>query len=560
MAALEQDLSARDNKLLGDAARYLRQGEMLLASLLSAADGYQNAAETLPSIVQEVGPLVDDIVLLVEPQFREELAALSARAERARSLAGPLAGRGARAGAAIATDRDNREADAYHLRQVSRNLRRFQERAATLGVLETADGSRRLSVPSHRGYDTLPLMHPYPHYLTAGERDRIVAELRSFWNESALATFAATSAPWLNDAVDGYLQELARIATYPEDNFRVGSDGGLSYTPVTVSGLAKAKMLYGSMVPGEESFETGFKEIRNTLTLEILFHGGRTGTFAPLMAGGWESTPLGQEYLAFRNQLKEQYALHLVRWEARQKEEQERLARQLIGSMSGWLGELRQRLARGDQLISRSESLGAGDRPGIDAALNDLAHFHDHLTDEPYRRAMDAVTVILSVLGPDEPAARDANQVGQAVGQLSTRLHLAKDRLRGLLQQGPQFDVASFYDRFRETYESRNESAVMAMISDDWEAGDGTTLADLAGYLRNSFTVFDQITWKISNLSSSWDGAAFRVSYDVTITGRNFRHNLKHEEKSSVQEEVTIDNRGRPRISRTLSGRFWYVH
>ena len=117
----------------------------------------------------------------------------------------------------------------------------------------------------------------------------------------------------------------------------------------------------------------------------------------------------------------------------------------------------------------------------------------------------------------------------------------------------------TFYDQFKEAYESRNESAVMAMIGDDWESGDGTTLADLQGYLRNSFTVFDQITYQMSNLNHSWNGSAYRVSYDVTITGRNFRHNLKHEEKSSVNEEVSLDNGGKPRINRTLNGRFWYV-
>lgn len=129
-------------------------------------------------------------------------------------------------------------------------------------------------------------------------------------------------------------------------------------------------------------------------------------------------------------------------------------------------------------------------------------------------------------------------------------------------QQPKPFDESiarTFYDQFKNAYESRNESAVMAMIGDDWESGDGTTLADLQGYLRNSFTVFDQIAYQMSNLNHSWNGSTYRVSYDVTITGRNFRHNLKHEEKSSVNEELAIDSRGNPRITRTLNGRFWYV-
>jgi len=559
LEALEQELSSRASRLLNDAANYYRQGETLQGAVLSAADGYRNAAETFPSLLQEVTPLVDDIVLFVEPRFREELASLSSRAERAKSLAGRLAARGARAGAAIATDRENREADVHYLLQLSRNLRSFRERATTLGVL-AAGGGGQPSLPSQREYDTLPLMHPYPHYLTAGERDRIVAELREFWNASRLASFSATAAPWLNGAVDRYLEELARIPTFPEDNFRIGYDGGLSVSPVTVSALARAKVLLASMVPGEESFEAGFREIRTVLPLEILFYGGRTGTFATLMKGGWESTPLGKEYLAFRNQLKEQYALHLVRWEERQKREQQQLARELVGKMPGWLGSLRQRLGEGERLISRSESLTAGDRPGLEAALRELTQFHDHLTDDPYRQAMDGATVIFSVLGPEEPAGKEAMQVGQMIGQLSGRLHQARERLLGLISSGPQLDLAAFYETFRKAYESRNESALMALLGDDWEAGDGTTLADLAGYLRNSFSVFDEIRYTQGNLQilPSPQGV-WRVTYDLTITGRIYAENLTHEEKSTVAEELAFDSGGKLRIVRTTGGRFWSV-
>jgi hypothetical protein len=50
----------------------------------------------------------------------------------------------------------------------------------------------------------------------------------------------------------------------------------------------------------------------------------------------------------------------------------------------------------------------------------------------------------------------------------------------------------------------------------------------------------------------------WQVSYDITITGRIFENNIKHEEKSSVTEQVQLDSRG-GKIVRTLQGRFWYI-
>ncbi len=120
--------------------------------------------------------------------------------------------------------------------------------------------------------------------------------------------------------------------------------------------------------------------------------------------------------------------------------------------------------------------------------------------------------------------------------------------------------INQFYQDFRKVYESRQESKVMAMISDDWEAGDGTTLGDLAVNLGRTFNVFDRVQYNIQNIQATAVGAdRFRVTYDVVITSRILRRNVKHEEKSSVAEELVLDKSGRLKIARTLSGRFWYV-
>lgn len=118
----------------------------------------------------------------------------------------------------------------------------------------------------------------------------------------------------------------------------------------------------------------------------------------------------------------------------------------------------------------------------------------------------------------------------------------------------------ALYDQFKQAYESRNESKVMSLISDAWKSNDSTTLADLEEHLHNSFTVFDEIRYAISGLKVDKIGERrFKATYDLVITGRIFENNIKHEEKSSVGEEVTVDERGKAKITRTLEGRFWYV-
>lgn len=120
--------------------------------------------------------------------------------------------------------------------------------------------------------------------------------------------------------------------------------------------------------------------------------------------------------------------------------------------------------------------------------------------------------------------------------------------------------VRELYTAFRSAYEALNASLVMSLISDDWSAGDGTTLADLEANLSRSFRVFNQITFEIGGLSIIPRQAHdYLVSYDVTITSRIYSRNLKHVEKSSVSEEVSIDENGRARIARTPAGRFWLI-
>jgi hypothetical protein len=73
------------------------------------------------------------------------------------------------------------------------------------------------------------------------------------------------------------------------------------------------------------------------------------------------------------------------------------------------------------------------------------------------------------------------------------------------------------------------------------------------------FSVFNEIRVTVSNIQAQKVGTdLWQVSYDITITGRIFENNIKHEEKSSVTEQVQLDSRG-GKIVRTLQGRFWYI-
>lgn len=127
--------------------------------------------------------------------------------------------------------------------------------------------------------------------------------------------------------------------------------------------------------------------------------------------------------------------------------------------------------------------------------------------------------------------------------------------------QAAAASISGLYEKFKQAYESRNDSQILSFMGDDWEAGDGTTLSDLQQNLNRTFRMFDEVKYSIQNLAvTPRSQDLYMVSYDVTITSRIYRRNIKHEEKSSVNEEVLIDpGSGRLTIIRTLSGRFWYV-
>jgi predicted nuclease with TOPRIM domain len=130
------------------------------------------------------------------------------------------------------------------------------------------------------------------------------------------------------------------------------------------------------------------------------------------------------------------------------------------------------------------------------------------------------------------------------------------------LTQGPDQSqkVKELYAQFKQAYESKSVSAVMRCLSKQWSSGDGGNISDLQRQLQKTFTMFDEVKFSIQNLKvNKINEGQYRVNYDVTIASKIYKRNLKHEEKSNIDEEVTIDQSGQPKISKTLGGKLLSV-
>ena len=118
--------------------------------------------------------------------------------------------------------------------------------------------------------------------------------------------------------------------------------------------------------------------------------------------------------------------------------------------------------------------------------------------------------------------------------------------------------VKAFYDSFKKAYEQKQDNLLMSYIDDGWECGDGTTLQDLEDNFRNMFTVYDSLSYSITELKAAQDKQTgdFIISYRLTIKGRNQSLNIQREEQSTVKEMLRLGSR--PKLMKTINGTFWY--
>lgn len=119
--------------------------------------------------------------------------------------------------------------------------------------------------------------------------------------------------------------------------------------------------------------------------------------------------------------------------------------------------------------------------------------------------------------------------------------------------------VRKLYDDLKSAYESRNASAVAALLSQDWTSPEGEDAAELREYLNSIFKMFNEVSFNISNLSIvSQEAGVYSVSYNLEIRSKIYDKNIKREEKSSVYEKVKFEN-GKPKIFKTENGSYWQI-
>ena len=118
--------------------------------------------------------------------------------------------------------------------------------------------------------------------------------------------------------------------------------------------------------------------------------------------------------------------------------------------------------------------------------------------------------------------------------------------------------ISEMYQQFKQAYESRNDSRIISFMGDDWEAGDGTTLSDMQVHLSRIFRKFDEVTFSIQNMKIAPFQQGYNVNYDLTISSRIYKKNLRHQEKSAVTEFVSFTGNN-AKITKTMSGNYWLI-
>lgn len=554
---LIQKLASLADKLKAQATS-LRQAVGLSPWLaLDLAARYEASAKEYAQRSGDFSDNLADIQRLIQPGFleqdawRKKIGFVERAAQELRAAAEDVDGQAEETAS-------NMESDAYWLMSVAENFQRFLDTGRRFNLIaETGDGQLHAS---SSGAVIPRVDNPYAHYLTTEEKAQAISEMRLLWSSTNLAGFSQDLAPWLGVMVETLFQELSSVETFPEENFFVGTGkvGEMHGLPVTASGIAEAQRMLSQHQPGTAGFTGAFGNVNQYVPIGISYPDGKTAIFNDVVVPA--QAPLAKPYTDFRQKVMKLYENHLPLVVAREQQELEQRVREARSTLSGLVEAMRQRLRDGRTLIDRAEAMPAGDTSALMTAYEGLESFHGRLLDEPYFQMRDARD-ILTGAGQSGPEIQAANEVANQVGQLSGDLHVAKARLKSLSSrpQDRSAEIQEFYSQFRDAYQAKNDSRLMSLLSDDWEAGDGTTLLDVESYFRNMFNVFDEIQVDIRNLRvESMGSDQCRVRYELEITGRVYADGLVHQEQSDVEEELAGFDGGRVRIARTPQGRFWY--
>ncbi len=118
--------------------------------------------------------------------------------------------------------------------------------------------------------------------------------------------------------------------------------------------------------------------------------------------------------------------------------------------------------------------------------------------------------------------------------------------------------VKELYNQLKQAYESKSMPGITGCISSQWQASDGTTLSSLQANLAKAFKTYDEIRYTIQNLNiSKIAEGKYKATYAIVLSVKINKTNTKQEERHNVTDEATIDNSGKAKIAKTLSGKFW---
>lgn len=529
-----------------------------LESAYAIISSMEISAREWDRTVKEAQVDYEDIRLFVDPHFMDDLKPYHERRAMVPGWVKKQFLKADQLDKKIKSYVDERESWISYSRLIGQNLREWTKTGVSRGVLvdftyNNAPESFMIS-RFYKDGEPLRVESPYPHNLTKVERSRLVADLRTLWDRGGLKKFSKSYAPWLQRRVNAYFQDLERVGVMTVENFYACEEtGGCSLPPITGQILTEAEAIVSAMTPGASNFLSQYNSLLKVVRLLISFPGQQHKEVFEKVSSASLQAPLAPRYVKMRELLHKKVRQDYVLVEEqviKKNKERELLAKQRLPD---FLEELKKRIQQGRSQVQSAESFsGRGEQ--LIQLLSKLEMVNEQLYAEPYPAA-----VSLAGSARDGQLRKQFNAVVSSIRTLSGDLMNLIQLLKNRESSDPSI-IRSFYVEFQQAYEEKNESLLLSFLSDDWEAGDGTTLFDVEDYFHNMFNVFDEIQMSISGLTVEPLGDnRYRVSYDTLISSRIYADGLEHVEKSSVSEEIAITSSGKVIITRTPQGRFWYI-
>ncbi len=445
---------------------------------------------------------------------------------------------------------DNSRSDTVWLQAAINNLIRFKDTAIQLGVMGDSEALKpNLNRDDNmvEGEKTVVLI-PYQHYLTEKEKTTAITSLQNIIDATNLAPFLSGVAPWLGREIKRYMEELTKLPVVQEDNFFVGSiPPGEKVHFVFKNKLDEAASVVNSLIPGEKTFNDNWQKLR-TLVPVGMHYKSEADQFAALNVPS--NAPLAKDFIALREKFIALYLKDRETTAQKQADEYEKIAKDAMARWATITGPLKERINSGDALIKKAADLGTLSRLELETLKATIESALNNLNSDPFNDFSAASYAMFKANLDRGDYATDIKFIDDGLKRLPEQFYNSIDAIKArLLNFGDKTEaIKQFYARFKAAYEEKNESGLMNCLSDQWEAGDGTTLYDVEEYFRNMFTVFDEIRLDITNMRVEKSGeSTYRVSYELLITGRIFAENMTHNEKSSVMEEVTVTDNNRVR-------------